>query len=370
MRLFNCKLCELSEVLKNEKIILFGIGEYFNLYVKEILTDEILKKVKYLVDNNAISKEIVVGERKIPVFLPTKLEKEENCTVLITSSTHMYEMYQQLNSMHLCDGIKLGSFPLIMANSGGNIDKNLEHIIFSNEKKNIIKKTIHSFWFSGEPKPESYKKCIESWKIHCYDYEIIEWNMENYDYTKNDFMRQAIEKKKWAFASDYARLDVIYQMGGIYLDMDVELLRPLDCLLGNKAFFTFDTHNDIDLGTFGAEVKNNLIGSLIKIYENIEFKEDTKTMNYYCQPRFIRSVLKEKGLVLNGEMQLIDNMAFLSRKYLNPMDSIVYEEKELCQDTIAIHYFNAGWRSNDHRDLKIKNNRKLMKYINIENGEI
>lgn len=363
MKAFSCKFHEISEILRNETIILFGMGDYFNLYVKEMLTDEIFKNVKYIVDNKIMSKEIMIGERKVPVFLPSILEKEEKCTVLLTSSAHMYEMYQQLEAMHLCDGIKVGSLPLIMANTVGLSDKSLENKIFSSRNENTIKKIIHCFWFSGDSKPDIYRKSIDSWKIHCPEYEIIEWNMENYDYTKNSFMRQAIEKKKWAFASDYARLDVIYQMGGIYLDMDVELLKPLDCLLGNKAFFTFDTQNDIDLGTFGSKASNNLISKMMKLYENVEFQDDIKTMNFYCQPRFIRSILKDYGLVLNGETQLIDNMAFLSRKFLVPMDSVIYEKKGISKDTMAIHHYNAGWKNSDYRCQRIKDNRKLMKYM-------
>ena len=90
----------------------------------------------------------------------------------------------------------------------------------------MIPKKIHYFWIGGNPKPESVLYCIDSWKKYCPDYEIIEWNESNYDFTKNEYMRQAYEAKKWAFVTDYARLDVIYKYGGIYLDTDVELIKP------------------------------------------------------------------------------------------------------------------------------------------------
>ena len=86
----------------------------------------------------------------------------------------------------------------------------------------MIPKKIHYFWIGGNPKPESVLYCIESWKKYCPDFEIIEWNETNYDFTKNEYMRQAYEAKKWAFVTDYARLDIIYKYGGIYLDTDVE----------------------------------------------------------------------------------------------------------------------------------------------------
>ena len=91
----------------------------------------------------------------------------------------------------------------------------------------MIPKKIHYFWIGGNPKPKSVLFCIESWKKYCPDYEIIEWNETNYDFTKNEYMKQAYEAKKWGFAPDFARLDVIYQHGGLYFDTDVIALNGL-----------------------------------------------------------------------------------------------------------------------------------------------
>ena len=103
----------------------------------------------------------------------------------------------------------------------------------------MIPKIIHYCWFGGAELPEKDRKCIESWKKFCPDYQIIEWNENNYDVTKNTYMYQAYQAKKWGFVPDYARLDIIYQHGGIYLDTDVELVKNLDSLLENDAFMGF-----------------------------------------------------------------------------------------------------------------------------------
>ena len=92
----------------------------------------------------------------------------------------------------------------------------------------MIPKIIHYCWIGGTPLPEIAKKCIESWKKCCPDYEIREWNESNYDFTQNVYMKEAYEVKKWGFVPDYARLDIIYRYGGFYLDTDVELLKSLD----------------------------------------------------------------------------------------------------------------------------------------------
>ena len=103
-----------------------------------------------------------------------------------------------------------------------------------------IPKIIHYCWVGGSPKPQSVLYCIESWKRNCPDYEIREWNETNYDFTKNKYMQQAYEAQKWGFVPDYARLDIIYEYGGIYLDTDVEMVRNFDELLSRSSFFGFE----------------------------------------------------------------------------------------------------------------------------------
>ena len=109
----------------------------------------------------------------------------------------------------------------------------------------MIPKVIHYCWFGKNELPEDAKRCIASWKKFCPDYEIIEWNETNYDVRKNKYMSDAYDEKKWAFVSDYARIDIIYNYGGIYLDTDVELLRPLDELLKDKMFCGWESRDSI-----------------------------------------------------------------------------------------------------------------------------
>ena len=100
-----------------------------------------------------------------------------------------------------------------------------------------IPKKIHYCWVGGTAKPKSVQYCIDSWKKYCPDYEIIEWNEDNYDFSKNRYMKEAYDNKKWGFVPDYARLDIIYQHGGIYMDTDVEMVANLDDLLEYEGFF-------------------------------------------------------------------------------------------------------------------------------------
>ena len=100
----------------------------------------------------------------------------------------------------------------------------------------MIPKVIHYCWFGGNPLPPDARRCIASWKKHCPDYEIRQWNETNFDISAHPFMRAAWEAKAWAFVSDYARLQVVYTHGGIYLDTDVELKQSLDGLLAHSCY--------------------------------------------------------------------------------------------------------------------------------------
>ena len=123
----------------------------------------------------------------------------------------------------------------------------------------MIPKKIHYCWFGGNPLPELAIKCLESWKKYCPDYEIIEWNETNFNLDSCEYVREAYQAKKWAFVSDYARLKVVYDNGGIYLDTDVELIKSLDRLLKNKSFFGTETTGVVATGLgFGAEKVINL----------------------------------------------------------------------------------------------------------------
>lgn len=104
----------------------------------------------------------------------------------------------------------------------------------------MIPKKIHYCWFGGKPKPESFYICLNSWKKNLPDYEIIEWNESNFDIHCCEYVRLASEQKKWAFVSDYARALALFEHGGIYLDIDVEIKFPLEEFLVHRAFSGFE----------------------------------------------------------------------------------------------------------------------------------
>ena len=136
----------------------------------------------------------------------------------------------------------------------------------------MIPKVIHYCWFGKGKYPKIVKQCISSWERYCPDYQLKLWNEENYDINQCDFLKEAYSSKNWAFVSDYARLDIIYHEGGIYLDTDVELVKSLDDLLAYDCFLASDGSAGINTGLgFGAVRNHPTIKSMLDKYENKHF---------------------------------------------------------------------------------------------------
>ena len=137
----------------------------------------------------------------------------------------------------------------------------------------MIPKKIHYVWLGKGEKNERVKHCIESWKKHLPDYEIIEWNEENLPMNNlGDFFTQAYENKKWAFASDVARLYALYTEGGIYMDTDVEVYKSLDEFLNNEGFTGFEDIHYPVTATMGCVKGNPVIKMMLDYYDCIDFK--------------------------------------------------------------------------------------------------
>lgn len=206
----------------------------------------------------------------------------------------------------------------------------------------MIPKKIHYCWFGGNEKSKLTKKCINSWKKYCPDYEIIEWNESNFDVTKNDYLKFCYENKKWAFLSDLARLMIIYSEGGIYFDTDVEMIKNIDFLLEYKAFFGFENRKNIATGLgFGAIAHHSVVKTMIDQYEYLQRDKNKKYTLLKC-PQLNTRALNEWGVQLNGEIQYLKNMIILPVEYMNPYDDSTGVLRKT-ENTITIHWYSKSW---------------------------
>ena len=171
----------------------------------------------------------------------------------------------------------------------------------------MIPKIIHYCWFGKGKKPEVVIECIKTWEKFFPDWEIIEWNEDNYDLSEIQYIKDAYSLKKWAFVSDLVRLDVLYQYGGIYLDIDVEFIQPLpNKFLEYKGFCGFEYTSTIAPGLiFGVEKENLFIKEILDSYVDERFYYNKNGIYKTINLR-ITDALEKKGLVKNNQYQVID----------------------------------------------------------------
>ncbi len=209
-----------------------------------------------------------------------------------------------------------------------------------------IPRVIHYFWFGGGEKPDSVKKCISSWRKYCPDFEIKEWNESNYDIHKHPYMEKAYAEKKWAFVSDYARMDILYRYGGIYLDTDVEVLKDLSPLCEHKAFMGFENLKLVNDGQgFGCAPGLQIFKEMLDSYEGEEpYEYINGELQYVESPRLRTKVLLCHGLKQNGLRQTVGDIDVLPPEFLCPLD---YDTGRLfiTSNTYSIHHFDSSWQS-------------------------
>lgn len=221
----------------------------------------------------------------------------------------------------------------------------------------MIPKIIHYCWFGRNPKPKLAQRCIASWRKICPEYDVLEWNEDNFDVSQNPYMEYCLKNKKYAFLSDLVRLYVIRDYGGIYFDTDVELKQKPDELLLYEAFYGFENSQYVATGLgFGAVANHPTTIAMIEQYnekllgytkESITECSDTGRQTEFPMivcPLLNTAALLPFGLVLNGKRQNVAGAEILPPDYLNPYDNAT-GVLNLTENTISIHWYSKSWMS-------------------------
>ena len=206
----------------------------------------------------------------------------------------------------------------------------------------MIPKIIHYCWFGHNTMPKLEKKCLESWKKYCGDYRIIEWNENNCDLKSVRYVREAYEAKKWAFVTDYIRLKVLVEYGGIYMDTDVEVIKPLDSFLSEHAFSGFQEENTVPTGIMACEKGFSLFDDLMKEYLTRRFFNEDGTYDVTTNVEAITNACKQRGLILNNQKQTVDGFTLYPKDYFCPK-TFKTGRVECTNNTCTIHYFAGSW---------------------------
>ena len=241
----------------------------------------------------------------------------------------------------------------------------------------MIPKIIHYCWVGNKPLPPLAKKCIASWHRVMPDYEVKFWNESNYNFRKNAFMNNAYKNKKWAFVTDYARLDIVYNYGGIYLDTDVETLKPFDEFLKYPAFCGFENQYFVNFGHgFGAEKGNKVILNIMAFYENINSEvdkaiskqaviygkkqgENWQKKNFNVPSPVIQTqcLIKKYGLKQDNNQQHLEDMEVFPSFYFSPKNEV--NLPTVTKEAYSVHWYAGSWLPQQY---KIYTSLKILAY--------
>lgn len=212
----------------------------------------------------------------------------------------------------------------------------------------MIPKVIHYCWFGNNPKNDLMKKCIESWKKFCPDYRIVEWNETNFDINSIPYLQRAYANKKYAHVTDYARLKIIYENGGIYLDTDVELIQSLDKFLNEKTFFALQKTGEVATGLgFGSESGAYVLKELMKNYEKKVSASNEDFLTQTCVD-VDKVIFKNRGLKDENCIQHLDDITIYPTEYFNPKD-FETNKTNITLNTVSIHHYSGSWHDECER---------------------
>lgn len=211
------------------------------------------------------------------------------------------------------------------------------------EATRSIPRIVHYCWFGRGQKPKKIRTCMQSWHKYLGDYDIIEWNEDNFDINANKYVKEAYEAKKYAFVSDYVRLHALYHYGGIYLDTDVEVIKPLNRFLSHEAFSGFEDETFLQSGTMGAVKEHGWIKELLEYYDSRSFLLPNGAYDTTTNTAVISQICARHGLELNGKHQVLANgVTFYPRVYFSPYDYINGGSFRTAESH-TIHHFAQSW---------------------------
>lgn len=224
----------------------------------------------------------------------------------------------------------------------------------------MIPKTIHYCWFGRGKMPELAVKCINSWKKHLPEYKLKEWNEDNFDLDMYPYAREAYDNRKFAFVTDIVRLYALYSEGGIYMDTDVEVLRPLDEFLCHSAFSGFESSKDVLTGIMGAEKGSLWAKDNLEYYQGKHFIREDGTFDMTTNVRIVTDMMVLHGLQRKNMFQdFPDYVTFYPSDFFCPINIVT---KRLCltENSATIHHFAGSWVKKTPIDIMKKYVRNLL----------
>lgn len=218
----------------------------------------------------------------------------------------------------------------------------------------MIPKIIHYCWLSNDPIPQNLQNCMKSWKEKLPDYEFILWNFERFDINSSLWVKQAFENKKYAFAADYIRLYSVYNYGGIYMDMDIEVLKSFNDLLDKPLMLAYENDKKIGIeaGCFGAERHNPTIKNCLDYYTDRSFIKQNGEFDTLTCPHIMAKFCNKENSV-----DIYDKFFFTCKSYKT---GIIATRNY----SYAIHHFAGSWQEDWRHQVQVFSHSYIQKHGN------
>lgn len=333
----------------NSRIVIFGAGVVGSTITPQILREYNLEnRLLCCIDNDKTrwNTTINICNKDIRILPPDILRKlKGNVTVLITISRYS-GAYAQLDRMKGMEKFSCYIIPVLCVK---NFHIERKKGVVKTSTMPLIPKRIHYMWLGGGEIPDQLKYCMESWKKYCPDYEIIRWDETNYDVHKNKFVAQAYDNGCYGFVPDYARIELLYEYGGIYLDTDVELQKNLDELLYQEAFCGVEKWQVLNFGGCSGAIKGHrALEPFLERWKQRSLIRDDGSVDNISSGLIDTTVALENGYKINGKNQNIMGMNIYTYDYFHPYDYMT-GMLEKTWNTFSVHHFNGGWLNDKSR---------------------
>lgn len=343
--LLDCTFREFINRLQitDKKIICYGAGmvpHYAEPLFREYGID---RRIKCFVDGDVKKhgQKVSYACAEFPIASPELVKTLDPDKYMILITAERYKSILDWLSEHIDTGRwECYAYPI------------LNHSFFLEKRRDVlpsdgsirIPKKIHYIWFGEKEKSTLHKKCISSWKEILSDFEIIEWNEKNYNVNKNQYIRQAYERKKWAYVADFARLDILHTHGGVYFDTDVELKKPIGHLLCHDAFICFGEWPAPNSGAgIGCVKGHDIIEEMMERRSKIPYIRKDGGDDVCTNSNYEEEVLLQHGFRMDFSFQIQKGMALYPPDVIAPV-SVTGEKTYVTERTAGIHYCANSWR--------------------------
>lgn len=355
MILRNSDYVSLAKKIKDNKsrVIIYGAGMIGQIIVPYLVREYgLYDTIDCFIDmdKRKKGKRISIDKYSYEIRTPDYLEEYCRNQVLLITNSHFFPVLKFLDTIAALNNTEAYIIPMMQIHE---IDIAPPIKIKRLSQNSLIPQKIHYCWFGEKQLPDFLQKCIQSWSVLCPEYEIVEWNEKNYDVNRHKFTKEAYEQSKYGFVTDMARLDILYENGGIYLDTDVTLVKNLDDCLYQSGFIGVEKWGNVNTGGGCGFIKNHpMLRKIIEYRDQFSFVMEDGSLNVETNGVYETRPFLEAGFKPNNTLQFIDGVTVYPSYINHPYDYMSCEMQKK-ESTVSIHHFYGGWLEEEERINRI-----------------